>query len=251
MNLNVRGVHYQAGKKKLLNDISFALKTGERVALIGPNGCGKSTLLRLVCGLNKPSAGEISLDDKAVKTYPRRALAQHLAFVQQKSSTEELVKAEDAVALGRIPWIKAFERWGESHQAHVDNALKQVGMFHKRLQHWHTLSGGEQQRLHIARALAQSTPFIVMDEPTNHLDIKQQLVVLGLIEHIERTLLVAVHDLNHAMRFDRIIALKEGHLVAQGTPDELINETFISEVFDVQSRIIRSQEHPPHIQLLS
>ncbi|MFD1385003.1 ABC transporter ATP-binding protein [Rhodanobacter aciditrophus] len=251
MNLTVTNAHFHVGKKSLIKDVSFHLKTGERVALIGPNGCGKSTLLRLICGLNKPSSGEILLDDKAVHAYPRRSLAQRLAYVQQKSSTEELVKAEDAVALGRTPWIRAFERWGDNHQAHVDKALKQVGMRHKRSQYWHTLSGGEQQRLHIARALAQSTPFIVMDEPTNHLDIKQQLVVLGLIEHIERTLLVAVHDLNHAMRFDRIIAMKEGCLVAQGTPDELISEAFIQDVFEVRSRIIRSEGHPPHIQLLS
>ncbi|MCC4273775.1 ABC transporter ATP-binding protein [Marinomonas communis] len=251
MNLTVSNVHYQLGKKTLLRDISFALEKGERVALIGPNGCGKSTLLRLICGLNKPSSGHIALDDIAVQHYPRRTLAQHLSFVQQKATTEELVKAEDAVALGRTPWIKAFERWSTAHQSHVDHALEKVSMTHKRHQHWHTLSGGEQQRLHIARALAQNTPFIVMDEPTNHLDIKQQMVVLSLIENIQRTMLVAVHDLNHALRFDRIIAMKDGRLIAQGKPSELISEAFILELFDVHSRIIRSPDHPPHIQLLN
>ncbi|WP_067217526.1 ABC transporter ATP-binding protein [Marinomonas gallaica] len=251
MNLDVSNIQYQLGKKTLLNDISLSMNKGERVALIGPNGCGKSTLLRLICGLNKPSTGQIRLNGKAIDRYPRRALAQHLSFVQQKATTEELVKAEDAVALGRTPWIKAFERWSETHQTYVDQALEKVSMLHKRQQHWHTLSGGEQQRLHIARALAQNTPFIVMDEPTNHLDIKQQMVVLSLIETIQRTMLVAVHDLNHALRFDRIIAMKDGQIIAQGRPEVLINEAFIADVFEVQSRVIHSSDHPPHIQLLN
>lgn len=251
MNLAISNLHYQLGKKTLLQDVSLTMKKGERVALIGPNGCGKSTLLRLICGLNKATSGYIALDNIAVQHYPRRALAQQLSFVQQKATTEELVKAEDAVALGRTPWIKAFERWSIVHQSHVDQALEKVSMTHKRDQHWHTLSGGEQQRLHIARALAQDTPFIVMDEPTNHLDIKQQMVVLSLIENIQRTMLVAVHDLNHALRFDRIIAMKEGRVIAQGKPAELISEAFILDVFDVHSRIIHSPDHPPHIQLLN
>lgn len=251
MNLVVTDLAYQQGKKPLLQDISLSIHQGERVALIGPNGSGKSTLLRLICGLNQPSSGQVLLDGLPIQRYPRRLLAQHLSFVQQKANTEEQIKAEDAVALGRTPWLRAFERWGKAHQSYVDQALQQVNMSHKRGQSWHTLSGGEQQRLHIARALAQNTPFIVMDEPTNHLDIKQQLGVLSLIEHIQRTMLVAVHDLNHAMRFDRIIALKEGRMVAQGAPDTLISEDFIAQVFDVQSRVIRSHEHPTHIQLLT
>lgn len=250
MSLKVTNISYQQGKKMLLQDISFEIKPGERVGLIGPNGCGKSTLLRLVCGLNKPTRGEITLDDHRLTTYARRELAQRLSFVQQSANTDELVKAEEAVALGRIPWLRAFERWGKKHQYFVDEAMRQVGMTHKRQQNWQTLSGGEQQRLHIARALAQNTPYIVMDEPTNHLDIKQQLVVLTLIEKIERTLLVALHDMNHAMRFDRILAMKNGRIVAEGKPQTLINDAFIAEIFEVPARVIYSADMPPYVQLL-
>lgn len=251
MNLNVENVSYRLGKKVLLDNISLSLQERERVAIIGPNGSGKSTLLRLICGLNKPTQGEVLLANRCVHRYPRRQLAQSLAFVQQKANTEDIVRAEEAVSLGRTPWIKPFEAWSEHHQRFVEKALLQVDMQDKRHQYWHTLSGGEQQRLHIARALAQNTPFIVMDEPTNHLDIKQQLGVLSLIYHIERTMLVAVHDLNHAMRFDRVIVLKNGRLVAQGAPETLITEALIKEVFEVESKVIKTIGLPSSVQLIA
>jgi ABC-type cobalamin/Fe3+-siderophores transport systems, ATPase components len=182
MTIKVRNLSYQLAGKSILSDVSLEVKPHERVALMGPNGSGKSTLLRQICGLTPLQKGEVLLRDKPVSRFKRRELAQTLSFVQQKAHTEDRILALDAVSLGRTPWLNPFTRWTNEHQVYVDDALRQVGMWDKREQSWQSLSGGEQQRLHIARALAQDTPIIAMDEPTNHLDVKHQLVVLSLIK---------------------------------------------------------------------
>ncbi|TDP00512.1 ABC transporter ATP-binding protein [Marinomonas balearica] len=250
MTIKVRDISYHVSGRPLLSNVSFDVKANERVALMGPNGSGKSTLLRQICGLAQIQAGRVLLLDKPVSDFKRRELAQTLSFVQQKAHTDDSIQAFDAVSLGRTPWLNPFARWTNQHQQHVDDALRQVGMWEKRAQGWQTLSGGEQQRLHIARALAQDTSIIVMDEPTNHLDVRHQLVVLSLIKKIQSTLLVAVHDLNHALHFDRVIVMSHGQVVAQGKPSEVLVPDFIQDVFGINARVINDSEFPSHIQII-
>ncbi|MCZ2720757.1 ABC transporter ATP-binding protein [Marinomonas sp. 15G1-11] len=142
MKLTTQNLSFSVAKRPLIHKVSLQIEEGEKVGLIGPNGSGKSTLLRLLSGLTKPSHGQIFLDDLPLRHYSRRHLAQLMSFVQQKSNTEDRIRAEDVVALGRTPWLRPFERWDEKHQSFVTDAFHQVGMWHKYDQLWHTLSGG-------------------------------------------------------------------------------------------------------------
>jgi len=238
----------------IVRDVSLSVREGEMLGILGPNGSGKSTLMKILAGILAPSCGAVTLKGKPIATLGRRSIAQTLAFVEQHAATTERITVRDAVELGRTPWLSAIEPWSSRDDAIVARALIDVDMADKTRRHWHTLSGGEQQRVHLARALAQQPTILLLDEPTNHLDIEHQLAILGLVRALPITTVVALHDLNQAMGCDRVAVLDNGGLVRIGAPAEVLTADLMRDVFNVRasflldpqdnSRVIRFQPLP-------
>ncbi|HGC6389071.1 TPA: ABC transporter ATP-binding protein [Cronobacter dublinensis] len=252
MSIRAENISWSAGKKRIVNEVSLSVPTGQTLGLLGPNGSGKSSLLRILAGLRRPDAGRVLLDDHDIASLSRKKLAQRVAFVEQHAMTDANILVRDVVKLGRIPHHSPLSPWTRQDDEIVRQALARVDMLTRSDEGWQHLSGGERQRVHIARALAQSPGEILLDEPTNHLDIHHQMHLMRLISELPVTSIVALHDLNHAAMFcDALIVMQHGQVVASGTPDEVLTEAMLREVFKVDARIEISPHHgKKHIHFL-
>lgn len=233
MQLQAQNLTWKINHKTIINEINLTAKSGELLGLIGPNGSGKSTLLRFLAGLQKPTSGDVAIDNCSIHRMSRRQLAQKMALVEQQAETDDPISVQDAVELGRTPWLSSLQPWSADDQQAVAHALAKVGMATFANRHWNTLSGGERQRVHIARAIAQTPQILLLDEPTNHLDIEHQLSILALIADLQVTTVIALHDLNQARMCDRIAVMKRGQLLHVGTADEILNLGLLRDVFNV------------------
>ncbi|MBL5899525.1 siderophore ABC transporter ATP-binding protein EitC [Lelliottia amnigena] len=244
MSITAENITWKVGKKVIVNNVSLTVSRGQTVGLLGPNGSGKSSLLRVLAGLRRPHSGCVTLDDKNISQIAKKQLARRVAFVEQHGMTEANMRVRDVVKLGRIPHHSPFSNWSAQDDETVTAALERVDMLKKSEQGWQSLSGGERQRVHIARALAQTPTEILLDEPTNHLDIHHQIQLMKLISELPVTSIVAIHDLNHASMFcDALIVMQNGEIVASGTPDEILTETLLWDVFRVETKIEISPFH--------
>ncbi|AUX79590.1 MULTISPECIES: ABC transporter ATP-binding protein [Sinorhizobium] len=252
MSIRAENITWKIGSKTVLDGVSFEAQPGEMLGLLGPNGSGKTSLLRLLAGLKQPQSGRISLERQDIKAIPRRMMAQRVAFVEQHATTNANLTVVDVVKLGRFPHRSMFSGWTGADEEAVEEALLRSGMAGKRNERWQSLSGGEKQRAHIARALAQSPKELILDEPTNHLDIQHQIGLLGLVASLPITSVIALHDLNHAAMFcDRLIVLQQGKVVAAGAPKDVLTEDLLRSVFCIKARVEPSDCHDgPHIQFL-
>jgi iron complex transport system ATP-binding protein len=222
------------------------------LGLLGPNGSGKTSLLRLLAGLKQPHSGRVMLDRKDLKSLGRREVAQRVAFVEQHATTNSNLRVIDVVKLGRFPHRSMFSGWTADDEQAVHQALERVGMAEKRDERWQSLSGGEKQRAHIARALAQSPRELLLDEPTNHLDVQHQIGLMRLVASLPVTSIIALHDLNHAAMFcDELIILLQGRIVASGAPEDVLTQALLKDVFRIDARVEPSPYHArPHIHYL-
>ncbi|GAB3213649.1 ABC transporter ATP-binding protein [Marinactinospora thermotolerans] len=239
MRVDIENIGAHRGGRPVITDVSVSVPSGTVLGLLGPNGSGKSTLLRVVSGLAAPSAGRVRFGGTDIATLNRRKLAQHVAVMAQEHSEEFEIPVLDMVLLGRIPHGRGYGRDSDRDIAVARQALARVGAAHLVDRSFSALSGGERQRVLFARALAQDTPVLVLDEPTNHLDIAHQLELLDLVKATDRTVLIALHDLNLAARScDAIGVLAEGRLLSHGTPDEVLHTDLIRSVFGVESTAV-------------
>ncbi|WP_436892178.1 ABC transporter ATP-binding protein [Nocardiopsis dassonvillei] len=247
-----------AGGRLVVDGVTLAPRPGETVGLLGPNGSGKSTLLRLLSGVLAPSAGVVVLDGRPLARTARRAVARRVAVVEQHAETRTELTVRDAVALGRIPHRRAWTPPSAADAAAVAAALEAAGLTALADRSWHTLSGGERQRAQIARALAQEPGELLLDEPTNHLDIQYQLDLMELVVGLPVTTVIAMHDLNlAAMYCDRLLVLRGGRAVAEGTPAQVLTPSLIREVYGVDAEVAEGPGHPvvrflrrvPHVPL--
>ena len=241
--LQARGIGWARGGRAILADVSLDARTGEVLGLLGPNGAGKTSLLRILAGLRRPDRGRVLLEGEDLGSLARRRIARALAIVEQSLEVHEDITVEETAALGRTPHRGTFEPLHPDDRAAVERALAATGMAAHRTRSWRTLSGGEQQRAQLARALAQEPRVIVLDEPTNHLDIRYQLDVLELLRSVDLTVVTALHDLNLAARFcDRVAVLHAGRIRADGPPAAVLTAPLIGEVYGVESVV----EPSPH-----
>ncbi len=252
MSIVVESLVWKIGSKTIIDGVSFAAEPGKMLGLLGPNGSGKTSLLRLLAGLKKPRSGQITLDGKNIARIKRRSMAQRIAFIEQHATTNASLKVNDVVKLGRFPHRSMFSGWTTADDTAVTYALERTEMTDKRNDHWQSLSGGEKQRAHLARALAQSPRELILDEPTNHLDIHHQINLMRLVSALPITSIIALHDLNHAAMFcDQLIVIQSGKIVASGSPEEVITQALLNDVFSVDARVESSPYHSkPHIHFV-
>ncbi|HWH89860.1 MAG TPA: ABC transporter ATP-binding protein [Pseudomonas sp.] len=236
--LSCANLGFKVRGAELLNGVSLDVQHGETLGIVGPNGSGKSTLLKLLAGLREPSAGQVQLDAQVLGKMSRRSIAQTLAVVEQQADTDDGIRVFDAVALGRTPWLSALQPWSATDDAIVQQALVDVDAVHLRKRLWRSLSGGERQRVHIARALAQRPQILLLDEPANHLDIQHQLSILQVVRALPVTTLIALHDLNQALKCDRLAVLERGQLVALGAPLQVLTPERLQTTFGVRAHYL-------------
>jgi len=249
MKLDVQGVRWQVDAQQIISDIRLNVERGEFIGLLGPNGSGKSTLLRCIYRSLKPDAGSIVLDGEDLLAMSPQEAARKMAVVLQENQLQFDFTVRDMVLMGRTPHKSAFDADTTDDWDIVNQALMQVNLVDLAERSFMTLSGGEKQRVLIARALAQQAEFLVLDEPTNHLDIRYQLDILDLVSGFDVTTLMALHDLNLAALYcDRLYVLKAGEVVASGTPDDIFTAELIRDVYQVEAEV---RQHPitgkPHI----
>lgn len=248
MNISVQDLDFSFGDKKILENICLNIKKKEFVGLIGPNGSGKSTLLKCIYRMLKPDEGTISLEDRLIQTFTLRETAKMMAVVAQHNETRFDFTVLEMVLLGRSPHKKFMERDNERDYLLAEEALSKVGMSEFKSRSLNSLSGGEKQRIILARALVQETDCLILDEPTNHLDIRYQLQFMSIARELGITVVSAIHDLNIASLYcDKIYALKDGALLAWGTPQEVLTEENIAALYGVHAKVIRDEEGNLHI----
>jgi len=235
--LEGRGLHLAYGATEVLHGVDVTVRPGRIVGVIGPNGSGKSTLLRVLAGVQLPSAGEVRVDGRPVRR--GRELARRLAAVFQSESVPFPFTVRELVTLGRFPHAPAGLGWQHLDHAAVDRVLRQLELTELAERRFDELSGGEQKRVLLARALAQEPEFLLLDEPTAALDLHHQVALLEVLSELRATrnlgLVAVLHDLNLVAQFcDEVVLLDHGRVRSVGTPAEVLVYPVLKEVFGVE-----------------
>lgn len=244
MLLQARNLHYMIEKTPILSDINLGLRAGEFVGLIGANGAGKTTLLKVISGMWPGATGEIDLLGRPLSDYSTREIAQIVAHVPQSIHVDFAFSAREVVLMGRSPHLRRFDMESAHDRAIADRTMQITQTSHLTHRLIPTLSGGEQQRVVIARALTQEPRILLLDEPTSNLDIKHQMGVLRMVQSLAQEaqlgVIAAIHDLGLAARFcTRLVMMARGHIAADGTPEEVLTPERLAQVFEIDARIYR------------
>ncbi len=222
------------GRRRVIEDLSFTLRRGERVAVVGPNGAGKTSLLRALAGLSRPAGGRVRLHGRDLHRLRERERARHLAFVAQDEHTDLPYRARDVLLLGRSAGRGDWHRYdGDDHAviAEVAERWELTGLLDRTLD---ALSGGERRRVLLARAFAQDAEAVLLDEPTNHLDLRHQHALLAHLRDTGATAVLTLHDLDLAAAYcTRVLLLQHGRVLADGEPEAALSVTRVSEVYGV------------------
>ncbi|MCO7219826.1 ABC transporter ATP-binding protein [Klenkia sp. PcliD-1-E] len=243
VRLAAEQVRLAYGEHVVVDGLDLELVDGSFTAVVGPNGCGKSTLLRALGRLLRPTSGQVVLDGKPIAKTPTREVARVLGMLPQTPVAPEGLTVADLVARGRHPHQSWLRQWSRDDEAVVAEALRWTDMAEFADRPVDALSGGQRQRAWISMALAQGTDLLLLDEPTTYLDLSHQIDVLELVARLHaergRTVAVVLHDLNLAARYaHRLVAMKDGVVVASGTPAEVLTERLLADVFDLEARVI-------------
>jgi len=242
--ISVKDLKFSYGDFNVIDGVSFVLNRGEILGILGPNGSGKTTLIKLVGGILKKKEGKIEILGKEIEKYSRKELARKIAMVPSDLGAGFDFTVYDMVAMGRYPYIGFFDTLTLRDFDLIEKAMLATGINNLSRHSVREISGGERQRMLIARALAQNTEILLMDEPTSNLDLKFQVEIMELIENIRKTgrgILLTMHDVNMAVRYcTKVALLSKGKIFSIGPPDKVINENSIVEVYGVSGKIIRN-----------
>jgi iron complex transport system ATP-binding protein len=236
--ITLNDVRVRLSGTEILRGVSASLPSGHVVGLVGPNGAGKSTLLRAASGQVPLSGGSIEIGGEPIRHLSRRKIARTVCLLPQNASLTFPFAVQEIVAMGRNPHLGRFQTFGEKDKEIVERAMRQATVEHLADRPVTKLSGGEQQRVLLARCLATEAPTLLLDEPTNSLDILHQLEFLELLAqfaHREKTVVAALHDLNMARRIcSHVLLLHDGRLVADGPAKETLCPEHVEQVFGVR-----------------
>jgi ferric enterobactin transport system ATP-binding protein len=241
--LYAAGVTLGYDDRVISSGLDVAIPDGSFTVIVGPNACGKSTLLRALSRLLRPAEGRVVLDGRSISAIPAKEVARRLGLLPQSSIAPEGITVVDLVARGRYPHQKLLRQWSREDETAVVEAMEATGVAELSGRLVDELSGGQRQRVWVAMVLAQETPILLLDEPTTFLDIAHQVELLDLCADLNHerghTLVAVLHDLNHACRYaTHLIAMKDGAVVAEGAPSDVVTAELVEDVFGLPCRII-------------
>ena len=243
MSLTVNDITIELGGKEIVKSVSLQANQGEFIGLLGPNGSGKSTLLKAIYQILKYQKGEVKLNNQNIKTISLKEISKEMSVVGQFHHVPFEFTVLEMVLMGRTPHLKPFQSESKYDYELAIQALEKVGMAHAAEQKFSVLSGGEKQRIILARALTQEPNVLILDEPTNHLDIKYQIQILSLVKQLNICVIAALHDLSLAAQFcDRIYVIKNGVVQAEGVPQDVITVEMIKQVYEIYSDIFYNEK---------
>jgi iron complex transport system ATP-binding protein len=243
MVLDLQNLSCGYSGSSVLNAIDLQVQPGEIVAIVGPNGVGKSTLIRAASGSLRPFTGRVLIGDQDLAALTDSERAQRVSVVSQALNLPEAFSAIDVVLMGRTPYLNWFERESQQDYEISMAALERTETANLASRRIGELSGGEQQRVLIARALAQSTPVMLFDEPTAHLDLRHQERLLKLIRLLcqekQLAVLIALHDLNLVARLaDRVALLSDGGIYSVGNPEQVLQPNTLADVYGIRIHVM-------------
>ncbi|GAA0854145.1 ABC transporter ATP-binding protein [Aliiglaciecola litoralis] len=253
--LDVKHAAFQINNKHILKDVSFNLPTGQILGVLGANGAGKTTLLKMIAG-QRASKDMIYWHGRPIESLSHNEKAKQIAVVNQFNHNVFSLDLEQIISMGLLPHQRLFSRVSAQQKHTIADALAKVGLLAQRKQAFHTLSGGEQQRGLLARALVQRAHLIVLDEPINHLDVFYQHQILHLLKQLATArglcVVMSLHDVNLAANYcDTLCLLNEGQMLAQGAPQDVLTETLLQSAFKTPCKVFpASQQHALRVEFL-
>jgi len=241
--LSIRSISVNYGEVEILHDLSLTVEAGQVVSLIGPNGAGKTTLIRAISGVLPLRSGSVMVDEQDLVTISIAERARLLAVVPQARRLPPEYSVQQAVLMGRTPYLGWLGNPSKTDYEKTRWAIDRTQISDFTERRVDELSGGEQQLVLVARALAQDSPVILLDEPTAHLDLRHQATILDLVHNLARerglAVLMSLHDLNLVSLYsDRIALLSDGQILAFGSPQEVLIPKYLSDVYQVPLNII-------------
>jgi iron complex transport system ATP-binding protein len=241
MSISFNNLSLGYGSHTVLENINLELPSGCITALLGPNGCGKSTLLKSITKILTPTKGEVKYLNKNVKDIDSKYFSTQISLLPQVQPIPEGITVETLISYGRSPYTGFWGKVTKSDKQFMYQVMEEVGVLELKNSFLNELSGGQRQRAWLAMVLAQDTPYILLDEPTTYMDINHQVELMAILRRLNRkgkTIIVVLHDINQAARYcDHLVLLKKGKLIAQGSPSEMITQTMMKEVFEIDTQI--------------
>lgn len=228
------------GSHQILKDINLTFKESGVTSIIGPNGAGKSSLLSLVCRLQPPSSGTVTLHGKNIHQLNNAKLARELAILRQENHIVSRLSVEDLVCFGRFPYHQGRPNTDDFEQINQALDLMELNALKKR--YINELSGGQRQRAFIAMVLAQQTDYLFLDEPLNNLDMKHSVNIMKTLRKaatdLNKSVILVMHDINFAASYsDEIIAMKQGKVIHQDTPEKIMSNEVLSDIYDMPLKV--------------
>lgn len=235
--IDIRGLSHAFNEQPVMRSLDFSIEAGVFFMILGPNGAGKTTLMKSISGLLSPESGDIRVFDRSLSNYRKKELARLVAFVPQGLHQEFPFSAAEVVMMGRAPYQNALGIEREVDLETVDQAMRFTGVAHLADRRLDQLSGGEQQRVLIARAICQQPKILLLDEPTASLDLSQQVRIMDLLDQLKTdrnvTTVMVSHDVNLAALYgERLLLLKAGEIVRQGQADAVLSAQVLEDVYE-------------------
>ena len=242
--ISVKNLRVGYENNTIIEDMSLSIPKGKISIIIGANGCGKSTLLKTIARINKPTNGDIFINNKNIKKVKEKNIAKEVAFLPQGPVCPDGLTVRELVAFGRFPHQKMIGGLTSYDKEIIDWAIEETGLSEFADRGVENLSGGQRQRAWIAMTLAQETEIIMLDEPTTYLDIAYQVEILDLLTDLNRkrgtTIVMVLHDINQAIKYSHnIVIMKNGSIVNEGSPEDIITSELINDVFGLDCEVIK------------
>ncbi|MDO5713361.1 MAG: ABC transporter ATP-binding protein [Tissierellia bacterium] len=243
MKIEIKDLKYQVGQKKILSIDQIIFEDNKMTGIIGPNGSGKTTFLKHLYR-ELPSKKSIYIDGKDISKYKNKEYSKIVSVLTQfHEGVDPNLEVEDVVLMGRYPHKGLFDKYDESDEKIINKVLEDLSLTKYRYRKLETLSGGELQRVMMAKIFATEPDLILLDEPTNHLDIKYKIEFMEILKAFTGPVIVSLHDLSLCARYcDEVIILKDGNIFAQGEPKEVLTESLLKKVYDVNYRVLYEPE---------
>jgi len=243
--IEIKGLGYSYGNSVVLKDLSFSVPKGEFFVIIGPNGSGKTTLMKVISGIMRPQNGQLEIFGRDIKTYSRKDLAKTIAFVPQMAQVDFPFSVMEVILLGRSPHLGVLGLEQERDLMIAEQAMSFTGVEYLASRNMDQLSGGEIQRVFIARAICQEPQIMLLDEPTASLDLAHQIRVMDLMERLKQekriTVVIVSHDVNLAAMYgERLLLLKDGEMVSCGFPGEVLTYKTLEHTYGCRLLVDKS-----------